>query len=602
MLCLRRVHAYGLAVISLVLLANQRLPAQAVPPQVGYSSSAAPLIYRVTGANQRMEMTVNTSRVLTLDEDVPQVQVNNKDMVDLTPIASNQIQVSAKKTGITQINLWTGKKKENLHTIDVIIFGDAKELEMILKSTYPRSALKIIPTANSVIITGYVDRADHANRIVDIASDYYPKVINSMTVGGVQQVQLFVKVMEVSRTKLRTLGNDFAWFNGQDFVVSSVSGLIASATGGTVTSSGAETFAFGVTGDNSTFLGLIEALRQNDMLKVLAEPKIVTVSGRPAFFNAGGEFPILVPQSLGTVSIEYKKFGTQVDFVPIVLGNGAIRLEVRPRVSEIDNTRSVTINSVTVPGLRVREIDTAAEMRPGQTMAIAGLVQTRTEAQTRGLPWISEVPYLGAPFRRVTDTYNEVELLILITPQLVDAMDANEVPPCGPGMMTDRPSDCELYLNGYIEVPRCGPGQGGPVGGYGPVGGPGGYAPGSYEPGEPVPAEQVVPEGADLPPQPEARRPNVSPQARARRTAPDHGTAPARQAATVRKAAPQPSVKADSIVSPVRTAPRTKATPVSVRSKPENRSNPVQLRLIPAASDPEPEPGFIGPMGYDVIK
>lgn len=600
MQCLRPVHVYGLAVISLVLWADRRLPAQAVPPQVGYASSAAPLIYRVTGANQRMEMTVNTSRLLTLDEDVPQVQVNNKDMVDLTPIASNQIQVSAKKTGITQINLWTGKKKETLHTIDVIIFGDAKELEMILKSTYPRSALKIIPTANSVIITGYVDRADHANRIVDIASDYYPKVINSMTVGGVQQVQLFVKVMEVSRTKLRTLGNDFAWFNGQDFVVSSVSGLIASATGGTVTSSGAETFAYGVTGDNSTFLGLIEALRQNDMLKVLAEPKIVTVSGRPAFFNAGGEFPILVPQSLGTVSIEYKKFGTQVDFVPIVLGNGAIRLEVRPRVSEIDNTRSVTINSVTVPGLRVREIDTAAEMRPGQTMAIAGLVQTRTEAQTRGLPWISEVPYLGAPFRRVTDTFNEVELLILITPQLVDAMDANEVPPCGPGMMTERPSDCELYLNGYIEVPRCGPGpQAGPLGGgYGPAG----VGPGGYGPGEPVPAEQVAPEGADLPPQPEARRPNGSSQVHVRKTTPDQGKAPARQAATIRKATPRTSVKTDATASPVRTAPRTKATPVSVRSKPENRSNPVQLRLIPAASDPEPEPGFIGPTGYDVIK
>ena len=139
------------------------------------------------------------------------------------------------------------------------------------------------------------------------------------------------------------------------------------------------------------------------MLKILSDPTLVTVSGRPAFFNSGGEFPILVPQSLGTVSIEYKKFGTQIDFVPIVLGNGNLRLEVRPRISEIDHTRSITINGTTVPGLRVREADTGVEMHPGQTLAIAGLVQTRSEARKqREIPWLGEMPYVGAAFRRTS--------------------------------------------------------------------------------------------------------------------------------------------------------------------------------------------------------
>ena len=120
--------------------------------------------------------------------------------------------------------------------------------------------------------------------------------------------------------------------------------------------------AFGLVNGNNAFFGFLEALRREDVLKILSDPTLVAVSGRPAFFNSGGEFPILVPQSLGTVSIEYKKFGTQIDFVPIVLGNGNLRLEVRPRISEIDPTRSITINGTTVPGLRVRETDTGVEM------------------------------------------------------------------------------------------------------------------------------------------------------------------------------------------------------------------------------------------------
>ncbi len=191
------------------------------------------------------------------------------------------------------------------------------------------------------------------------------------------------------------------------------------------------------------------------MIKVLAEPTLVTVSGRPAAFNSGGEFPIIVPQSLGTVSVEYRQFGTRVDFVPLVLGNGNLRLEVRPQISEIDPSRSVTINNVTVPGLRTRWVDTAVEMKSGQTLALAGLIQSRVEAENRGIPWLADLPYFGVPFRRVTEQMNEVELLIMVTPEFVEAADPQELPPCGPGDSTDSPSDCELFFRGYLEVPRC---------------------------------------------------------------------------------------------------------------------------------------------------
>ncbi len=194
---------------------------------------------------------------------------------------------------------------------------------------------------------------------------------------------------------------------------------------------------------------------ENDLIKILAEPQLTTISGRPASFNSGGEFPIIVPQSLGTVSIEYRQYGTRVDFVPIVLGNGNLRLEVRPQVSEIDASRSVVINNISVPALRTRWVDTAVEMKAGQTLALAGLLQT-----TRGIPEPrTAVAGRSALVRRPLPTreeeVNEVELLILVTPEFVEAADPEELPPCGPGESTTTPNDVELYFRGYMEVPKC---------------------------------------------------------------------------------------------------------------------------------------------------
>ncbi|HZZ71918.1 MAG TPA: pilus assembly protein N-terminal domain-containing protein [Pirellulales bacterium] len=417
-------------------------------------SNRNPIVHKVESASDRLEMVVNSSRILTLDQKIPRAQVNNPEIMSLTPLSPSQVQISAKKPGVTEINLWT--ENDEIRTVDVIVYGDARELEMIIKTQFPSATIKVIPTASSVVLSGFVDRADHVDQIIRIAEDYYPKVIPNITVGGVQQILLHVKVMEVSRTKLRQMGFDFSNLNGNNFVVSSVSGLIsAAANGASGTGTGSDTVRFGVMDGKNSFFGFLSALRQYDLAKVLAEPTLVTVSGRPAFFNSGGEFPVLVPQSLGTISIEYKKYGTQIDFVPVVLGNGNIRLEVRPRVSEVDDSRSVTTNGITVPGLRVREVDTGVEMQAGQTLAIAGLVQERTESTNAGLPYLADIPYFGVPFRRVKEQKNEIELVILVQPELVEALDAGEVPHVGPGLQTVSPTDCELYFKGHLEVPAC---------------------------------------------------------------------------------------------------------------------------------------------------
>ena len=532
------------------------------------------VVHKIQSPSERIEMTVNTSRILLMDQKISQAQVNNPGILEVTPLSPTQIQVSAKAAGVTQINLWGEDKK--IFTVDVMVYGDAQELTMLLRSTFPNAALKVKPVSGSVMISGFVDKPEHIDRIVQIAEQYYPKVLNNMTVGGCQQVLLHVKVMEVSRTKLRRLGFDWAKITGSNVVASTVSGMVLSPSspnltsgiGGSTPPAAAttsnnpinSTFVFNVANGGSAFFGVLDALRQDNLLKIKAEPTLITVSGRAASFNAGGKIAVPQPGGLGTVSVEYKDYGTMIMFIPFVLGNGKIRLEVKPSVTELDYANGTTISGTTVPGFSSREVDTAVEMQAGQTLAIAGLVQSRLESGISGLPWISEVPYLGVPFRRVHETVNEVELLIMVTPELVEAMDANDVPPCGPGMQTTSPSDWELFMKGHLEVPNCCP-NGGNCNGE---------CPNNNEcPDGPPPDGMILNPGEKIPtPQPA--------DAVGRPTRNGSDALAQRQAAGGSK----PSGSHD------------RHTP----SKPN-----ASAAVSPAGSQNGP-PGFIGPVGYDVVK
>jgi len=503
-----------------------------------------PVTFSINGPAQRLEMVVATSRILTLEHKIPRLLVNNPEVVRATPISPNQIQVSAVHPGVTQLNVWDEHK--NLYTVDVVVTPDGRQLQMLIKSEFPDANVRVRPLANSVYLSGYVPSPSIVQSVVRIAEDYYPNVVNNLTIGGVQQILLKTKVMEVSRTKLRQAGFDWAYLDGEDFVFQTVSGLLSGGTGaGELIATGQDTVRFGIVDGNRAFYGLIDALRQNDLIKVMAEPQMVTVSGRPASFNSGGEFPIIVPQSLGTVSIEYRQYGTRVDFVPIVLGNGNLRLEVRPQVSEIDPSRSVVINSVSVPALRTRWVDTAVEMKAGQTLALAGLIQQRTESQNRGIPWLADIPWFGAPFRRVQETTNEVELLIMVTPEFIEASDPEELPACGPGESTTSPNDVELYFRGYLEVPKCCDGAGCP------------QCQGGMDPSMMGPHELIVPE-------------HVHPQG-----------LPTGGGDVLDRAARQPG------------SPPGRSTPV------KQASGPARVRVQEGMP---PRPSLIGPVGYDTSK
>ncbi len=459
------------ATATAVVLALGAFVAAPAMAQVAQVTDPSSVIRKISGLSDKLELTTNSSRILTLDKNIPRVQVNNPELLAVTPLSATQVQISAKKAGVTQVNLWD--EDGNIHSVDVQIYGDARELQVALHTQFPNATIKVYRYSESLVLTGFVDRPDHISPIMALAQDYAPKVINNITVGGVQQVLLKVKVMEVSRTKLRDLGVDWAVLNGQSILAASnVSGLLQPAgsiisNGGNLVKvggpigSGGQTFQFGVFNGNGSFLAFLNALEECRAARIMAEPNIVAISGRPAQFQAGGEFPVLIPQSLGTTSIEYKPYGTQVDFIPIVLGNGNIRLEVRPRISDVDPTLSVILNGNNIPALTVRQVDTAVEMKAGQTFALGGLIQQRTETLSTGLPYLSDVPVIGVPFRRTRDKVNEIELLVIVTPEFVDPIDAGELA-CdgGPGTCTTSPTNRGLYCGGQMEVPTyCNPRQ-----------------------------------------------------------------------------------------------------------------------------------------------
>ncbi|XZE52675.1 type II and III secretion system protein family protein [Planctomycetaceae bacterium SH139] len=415
--------------------------------------------FNVTQSVETLQMIVKSSRILTMEKPILKYQVQNEQILTASPISATQIQIASLTPGMTQLNLWDSEN--NLFTVDCIVGADAREVETILTTQFPGSNLKVtaLSQGTGAVLSGTVNNVDDVDRAVQIVEQFYADVVTNVRVVGVQQIMLHTKIMEVSRTKFRELGIDWALsdktnatgvlFGAGDMLNAPGSDF---ATIAPVSLQANTRFAAELGGYDLD--GLVKALRRNDLIKVLAEPTVVSTHGRPSRFIVGGKVPYIVPTGNGAVAIEYEEFGTAVDFLPFVIGPNRVRLEVRPEVSEPDPARSITVQGATVPAFRQRYVDTAVELNTGQTFAIAGLLQNRVESVSRATPFFGELPWIGTFFRRISEQNNEIELLITVTPELAEAMDDYQVPVGGPGLNTDSPSDTELFLRGYLEVPR----------------------------------------------------------------------------------------------------------------------------------------------------
>ena len=451
---------------------------------------------------QRVKVTVNKSRTFKVDTAFSTIVAGSPDIVDVKSLSDHLIYLQGKQTGTTNVILFDSSMKQ-IGILDVEVAIDTSNLQQNIQSSTGARGIRVSSTEGQVVLSGTAVDAVAAERAMAIATGSVPKggvVVNAMSVAAPQQVMLEVRFLEVNREAGRNLGVNLyaANANGTNVGNTGLGGVATagrSPIGGINTAPGPlgtggssvgspPTGSLPILGTAGTLLGtavgsvapapfgslltsvlrtngggsvdlLISALETKGLVRRLAEPNLIALSGDAARFLAGGEFPVPIPNTttsgFPTITIDYKKFGVELAFVPTVLSRGVINLRVEPSVSELDFTNAVTIQGTTIPALTRRDARTTVELRDGQSFAIAGLLQTRNSQDVSQLPWIGSVPVLGALFSSKSYQQQETDLVIIVTPRLVA--------PAVPGQQLASPldsrlpaNDVDFFLNGQMEV------------------------------------------------------------------------------------------------------------------------------------------------------
>ncbi|HPD28696.1 MAG TPA: type II and III secretion system protein family protein [Phycisphaerae bacterium] len=422
-------------------------------------------VHRDDLAEERVTVTVGSSTVVDINVPVKRVEVASPEIAGVTVLSPKQILVSAYKVGITQIILWSESEDRLLFAVEVE--PNIAQIREAIAKLVPDAKVELRVVNGSVVVSGRVSNVDDAARITDLCRISGAKVQNQMIVAGEQQVLLRCTVAEVSKTAIRELGID-AWASFEANPAQTVremigltdpSALLPSRNYVTGTSNFfGNRFLFGSTEQGAGFAisskslqmeMFVRALKRNGLMRILAEPNLVALTGQKAEFLAGGQFPVPVPQR-DNVTIEWKDYGIKLAFVPTVIGQQMIRLSVAPEVSELDYTNAVTLESYVVPGVSQRRTMTTIELASGSTIAIAGLLREQIRGEVNKFPALGELPVLGALFRSVNYQRDLTELIILVTPELVSGMMPDQVPGV-PGKDVQDVSDWNLFGLGLLE-------------------------------------------------------------------------------------------------------------------------------------------------------
>ncbi len=447
---------------------------------------------------QRVKVIVNKSRTFKVDTAFSTIVSGSPDIIDVKSLSDHLIYVQGKQPGTTNVILFDSAMKQ-IGILDVEVVLGTSNLQQNIRASTGARGIHVSASGGQVVLSGTAPDAVAAERALSIATGSVPKggvVVNAMSVAAPQQVMLEVRFLEVNRTAGRDLGvNLFAGnasgargFNSGLGPTGPNSGITGAGrirsdstgapvkdqvTGGYVSTPGGLPL-IGTAGaliggavpygnlltnvlhfNGNTLDVMLTALEQKGLLRRLAEPNLMALSGDAARFLAGGEFPVPIPNTttngFPTVTIDYKKFGVELAFVPTVLSRGVINLRVEPSVSELDFTNAISIQGTTVPALTRRDARTTVELRDGQSFAIAGLLQTRNRQDVSQLPWIGSVPVLGTLFSSKSYQQEETDLVIIVTPHLVA--------PAAPGQKLASPldsrlpaNDVDFFLNGQMEV------------------------------------------------------------------------------------------------------------------------------------------------------
>ena len=377
--------------------------------------------------------------------------------VRIDPNNPGKLLLTGKAAGLTQLTLVLKDAPRRVY--DVIVQPDLNLLRTLIKRTVPTAAVDVQPgIGNVIVLSGYVTSPQDAETVTRLASSAVGNVnnlINAVQVGGGQHVQIDVVVASVDRTAIRRRGFDF-FIGGTTANFSSiVSGLLTgTGSAGAVPSiTPAANLQFGIV--PAPFLGALQALRRENIAKFIAEPRVVTQSGRPAFFRAGGQQAVISPTSgITGPGVQLQPFGTELEVLPIVYGNGQIWLDINPRITAVNNALGITVGGAVSPGFSEQQVRASVMLESGQTYAIGGLIQNSISADSDRVPLLGDLPYMGTLFSRVNHQQVESELVILVTPRLVGPMNCDQVPHRLPGRETRNPDDYELFLEGILEAPR----------------------------------------------------------------------------------------------------------------------------------------------------
>jgi pilus assembly protein CpaC len=351
---------------------------------------------------------------------------------------------------------------------DIRVEPDLELLRQLIKRTVPTAAVEVSPGLQTtsgpvIILSGFVTSPQDATTVERLASGFAgstANLINAIQIGGVQQVQIDVVVARVDRSQIRQRGFDWVLGGGSGVTLTSlVSGLLGqtnlAAAGGFagVTPSAQTNIGLGIV--PAQFFGALQALRTENLAKFLSEPRVVTQTGRPAFFRVGGQQAILGPASgITGPGVQLVPFGTELEVVPIVHGNGKIFLDINPRISAVSQALGIVVNGNVTPGFTEQTTRVSVELESGQTYAIGGLIENSIQGAASKIPVLGDLPYVGTAFSTIRYQESETELIILVTPRLVAPLDCNQLPKRLPGRETRTPDDYELFLENVLEAPR----------------------------------------------------------------------------------------------------------------------------------------------------
>ena len=400
-------------------------------------------VIRLNAASpQKINLVVGKSIVIESPSAIKRVSLAAPAFADAIVLSTRQVYLTGKAPGLTNLTLWEGDTV--LATVDVEVSPDVVRLKGKLHEILPQEEnIKVSAIHDSISLSGTVSNT--ANHSIALAvANPFGKVVDLLEIGGVQQVMLEVRISEIQKSTLKRLGFNFNGVSatGKQFGVSVLNNLttlrtqpalafpfgssdISSPGGMGVSQSINAVFRF--LHDGSTWTGFIDALKDNGLLTVLAEPTLTALSGQTASFNAGGEVPIPESAGLGSVSIKYKKFGVGLSFTPTVLSQeGKISMQVSPRVSDIDFSNAIVSNGFLIPAFTERDVSTVVELADGQSFALAGLLSEKVTEDIAKFPFLGDIPILGALFRSSAFKKNETELVVIVTPHLVKPLDLSK--------------------------------------------------------------------------------------------------------------------------------------------------------------------------------